>query len=42
MDDQLLREFLAEADYLIEELYGDVASLRERRGEGRARRVPGR
>jgi len=39
MDDQLLSEFLAEADYLIEELYGDVASLRERRGEGRARRA---
>src|SRR2546423_1744259 len=40
MDDRLLSEFLAEADYLIEELYGDVAALRARRGEGRERRAP--
>src|SRR5438105_2497513 len=39
MDDRLLSEFLAEADYLIEELYGDVAALRARHGEGRARRA---
>ncbi|HEX8145831.1 MAG TPA: ATP-binding protein [Pyrinomonadaceae bacterium] len=38
MDERLLREFLAEAEDLIEELYGDVAELRERRGEGPARR----
>ncbi|MCA1634539.1 MAG: Hpt domain-containing protein [Acidobacteria bacterium] len=38
MDDQLLREFLAEAEDLIEALYADLALLRERRGEGRARR----
>lgn len=38
MDEHLLREFLAEAEDLIEELYGDVAELRERRGEGPARR----
>ena len=38
MDDQLLREFLAEAEDLIEALYGDLTLLRERRGEGRARR----
>ena len=38
MDEQLLREFLAEAEDLIEALYGDLALLRERRGEGRARR----
>ena len=38
MDERLLREFLAEAEELIEELYGDVAELRERRGEGPARR----
>src|SRR2546421_1162527 len=39
MDDRLLSEFLAEAEYLIEELYGDVAALRARRGEGRERRA---
>src|SRR2546423_1721814 len=39
MDDRLLSEFLADAEYLIEELYGDVAALRARRGEGRARRA---
>jgi two-component system, chemotaxis family, sensor kinase CheA len=38
MDERLLKEFLAEAEDLIEELYGDVAELRERRGEGPARR----
>ncbi|MDT5270083.1 MAG: two-component system, chemotaxis family, sensor kinase CheA [Acidobacteriota bacterium] len=38
MDERLLREFLAEAEELIEELYGDVAELRERRSEGPARR----
>src|SRR5215203_1102350 len=38
MDERLLREFLAEAEALIEELYGDMAELRERRGEGPARR----
>src|SRR5215218_10987048 len=38
MDDQLLSEFLAEAGELVEGLYADVAALRARRGEGRARR----
>jgi two-component system chemotaxis sensor kinase CheA len=38
MDEQLRREFLAEAEDLIEGLYGDLALLRARRGEGRARR----
>jgi two-component system chemotaxis sensor kinase CheA len=38
MDDQLLTEFLAEAEDLIEELHGDIASLRARRSQGRARR----
>lgn len=38
MDDRLLSEFLAEAEELVEELYADVAALRARRGEGRARR----
>ncbi|HWS89349.1 MAG TPA: ATP-binding protein [Pyrinomonadaceae bacterium] len=38
MDERLLREFLAEAEDLIEGLYGDVAELRARRGEGPARR----
>jgi two-component system chemotaxis sensor kinase CheA len=38
MDERLLREFLAEAGDLIEGLYGDIAELRERRGEGPARR----
>jgi two-component system chemotaxis sensor kinase CheA len=38
MDDQLLREFLAEAEDLIEMLVGDIQTLRARRGEGRARR----
>jgi two-component system chemotaxis sensor kinase CheA len=38
MDDQSLSEFLAEAEDLIDELYRDLAALRGRRGEGRARR----
>ncbi len=38
MDERLLREFLAEAGDLVEGLYGDIAELRERRGEGPARR----
>src|ERR1044072_2641061 len=38
MDERLLREFLAEAEDLIEELCGDVAEPRGRRGEGPARR----
>ena len=37
MDDQLLREFLAEAEDLIEVLAGDIQALRTRRQEGRAR-----
>src|SRR5256885_16919505 len=36
--DQLLREFLAEAEELIEALFADIKTLRARRGEGRARR----
>ncbi|HEX8745991.1 MAG TPA: chemotaxis protein CheA [Pyrinomonadaceae bacterium] len=38
MDEQLLREFLAEAEDLIEVLAGDIQALRSRRSEGRARR----
>lgn len=38
MDERLLREFLAEAGDLMEGLYGDIAELRERRGEGPRRR----
>lgn len=38
MDDELLSEFLAEAEDLIELLYADVGVLRARRAEGRARR----
>lgn len=38
MDEQLHREFLADADDLIEELCADLRRLRERRLEGRARR----
>lgn len=38
MDDQLLSEFLAEAEEIVEGLHGDLASLRARRGEGRTRR----
>ncbi len=36
--DQLLREFLGEAEELIEVLNGDLEALRARRGDGRARR----
>jgi two-component system chemotaxis sensor kinase CheA len=38
MDDQLLSEFLAEAEDLLDELRRDLAALRARRAEGRARR----
>ncbi len=38
MDEQLLREFLAEAGDLVEGLYGDIAELRERMGDGPRRR----
>src|SRR5687767_8626878 len=38
MDERLLREFLAEAEDLIEGLYADVAELRAARGDGPARR----
>lgn len=38
MDEQLLREFLAEAEDLIEVLFGDIQTLRARHTEGRARR----
>ena len=38
MDERLLREFLAEAEDFVEELYGDIAELRERRADGPARR----
>ncbi|HLM55602.1 MAG TPA: Hpt domain-containing protein, partial [Pyrinomonadaceae bacterium] len=38
MDEQLLKEFLADADELIAGLYADVEALREGRGEGRAQR----
>lgn len=38
MDEQLLREFLAEAEDLIEVLLGDLQALRARRHEGRTRR----
>ena len=38
MDEQLLREFLAEAEELIEKLFGDIQALRARHTEGRARR----
>lgn len=38
MDEQLLREFMAEAEDLIEILLGDLQGLRARRNEGRARR----
>jgi two-component system, chemotaxis family, sensor kinase CheA len=36
--DQLLREFLADADDLIEAIFRDIAALRLKQGEGRARR----
>lgn len=38
MDEQLLREFLAEADDLVESLFADVRLLRARTDDGRARR----
>ena len=38
MDDQLLREFLAEAEELTEALFDDIRSLSARRAEGRVRR----
>lgn len=38
MDEQLLQEFLAEAEDLIEVLFGDIKTLRARHREGRARR----
>jgi two-component system chemotaxis sensor kinase CheA len=38
MDEQLLQEFLAEAEDLIELLFGDIKTLRARHTEGRARR----
>ncbi|HEX8503368.1 MAG TPA: ATP-binding protein [Pyrinomonadaceae bacterium] len=38
MDERLLREFLAETGDLVEGLYGDIAELRERRGDGPRRR----
>ncbi|MGH9903010.1 MAG: Hpt domain-containing protein [Pyrinomonadaceae bacterium] len=38
MDDQLLREFLAEADDLIEVLFADIRALRARHADGPARR----
>jgi two-component system chemotaxis sensor kinase CheA len=37
--DQLLREFLADADDLIEALFADIEALREKREAGRARRA---
>lgn len=36
--DELLREFLAEAEELIETLFGDIERLGEQHGEGRTRR----
>lgn len=38
MDEQLLRDFLAEAEELVEALFGDIRTLRGRRQDGRARR----
>lgn len=38
MNDQILREFLAETEDLLEILFGDLQALRVRHGEGRARR----
>ncbi|HVF57590.1 MAG TPA: chemotaxis protein CheA [Pyrinomonadaceae bacterium] len=38
MDDQLLREFLVEAEDLVEVLYADIGALRARSTDGRARR----
>lgn len=38
MNDQFLREFLAQAEDLLEVLFGDLQELRVRRDDGRARR----
>ena len=38
MSDQILREFLAETEDLLEILFGDLQALRVRHNEGRARR----
>jgi two-component system chemotaxis sensor kinase CheA len=38
MSDQILREFLAEMEDLLEVLFGDLQALRARHAEGRARR----
>ena len=38
MNDQILREFLAETEDLLEVLFGDLQALRVRRDDGRARR----
>jgi two-component system chemotaxis sensor kinase CheA len=38
MNDQILREFLAETEDLLEILFGDLQALRVRHAEGRARR----
>ncbi|HEX5706025.1 MAG TPA: Hpt domain-containing protein, partial [Pyrinomonadaceae bacterium] len=38
MDERLLTEFLAEAEDAVEELYGELATLRARDSDGRARR----
>lgn len=38
MSDQILSEFLAETEDLLEVLFGDLQALRVRRAEGRARR----
>jgi two-component system chemotaxis sensor kinase CheA len=38
MNDQILREFLAETEDLLEVLFGDLQALRVRHTEGRARR----
>lgn len=38
MSDQILSEFLAETEDLLEVLFGDLQALRVRRSEGRARR----
>jgi two-component system chemotaxis sensor kinase CheA len=38
MNDQILREFLAETEDLLEVLFGDLQALRVRHSEGRARR----
>ncbi|HVF50800.1 MAG TPA: chemotaxis protein CheA [Pyrinomonadaceae bacterium] len=38
MDEQLLREFLGEAEELFESLFADIGALRVRHADGRARR----